>query len=674
MNDAHERHVLNFVDPYGPNSAKSHVGCEIAARQKMYAASVKDPVSFWCRIAAENFYWKELWPSDDEAMRYNFHKSKGKIFIKWFEGGKTNISYNALDRHLPQHRDRVCYYFEGNTKGESGSWTYGQMHESVVQLAAVLKHHYGISKGDRITLYLPMVPFATQAMLAAARIGAVVSVVFAGFSSRALASRIKDSSSKLIITADGFSRGEKHIPLKKIADEALAECERDGESVKCLVYKRCNSADVVMREGRDEWYHVILDLLTPCQLKDCPIEWMDAEDPLFMLYTSGSTGRPKALLHTTGGYMVYAWTTFRYSFDYHEDDVYFCTADIGWITGHTYVVYGPMLNAATSVLFEGMPMYPTAARWWELVDNYKVSIFYTSPTALRSLMQVGDKFVKQTSRKTLRVLGSVGEPINVEAWKWYYEVVGERHVDICDTWWQTETGGHLVTSLPGCTPMKPGSASLPFFGIVPAILDPMTHEEIEGPGEGLFVMKTSWPGQARTIYGNHCRFEEVYFFFDGFYFSGDGARRDSDGYYWITGRVDDVLNVSGHRIGTSEIEDAVNTCGSVVESAVVGVPHPIKGEGIYVYVTFQQGVEVDDKLLNTVKQVVRQVIGPVAQPDYIQAAQCGLPKTRSGKIVRRILRKIACGNYKDFGDVTTLSDHSVVDKLIEGRQHMCVRI
>lgn len=636
----------------------------------MYAESLRDPASFWSKIAAENFYWEKLWPSNEEVMKYNFSRSNGKVFIKWFEGGKTNVCYNALDRHLPRHKDRVCYYFEGNSVGDNNSVTYGQMHESVVQLAAVLKYHYGVKKGDRITLYLPMVPFATQVMLAAARIGAVVSVVFAGFSALSLAARIKDSGSKLIITADGFARGEKPILLKNVTDEALAECEKDGQSLKCLVYKRDNLAGVAMKEGRDEWYHDVLGSLTSCQLKDCPVEWMDAEDPFFMLYTSGSTGKPKAILHTTGGYMVYAWCTFKYSFDYHEDDVYFCTADIGWITGHTYVLYGPMLNCATSVLFEGVPTYPTASRWWELVDRYKVSIFYTAPTAIRSLMQVGDEFVKRTSRKTLRILGSVGEPINVEAWKWYYEVVGEKHVDICDTWWQTETGGHLVTPLPGCTPMKPGSASLPFFGIVPAILDHATHKEIDGPGEGLFAMKTSWPGQARTIYGDHSRFEDVYFSFDGFYFSGDGARRDSDGYYWITGRVDDVMNVSGHRIGTSEVEDAVNTHSSVVESAVVGVPHAIKGEAIYVYVTFQQGVKVDQSLMDSVKRVVREVIGPLAQPDYIQAAQCGLPKTRSGKIVRRILRKIAVGIYDDLGDVSTLADHAVVEKLVEGRKQL----
>ncbi|ESL06101.1 acetyl-CoA synthetase [Trypanosoma rangeli SC58] len=582
------------------------------------------------------------------------------------------MCYNALDRHLPQHKSRVCYYWEGNAEGESSTVTYGEMHEAVLRLAAVLRHQYGIRKGHVVTLYLPMVPFTAQVMLAAARLGAVVSVVFAGFSATSLASRIMDSGSELVITADAFNRGEKPIPLKKVVDEAIAECESSGLQVQCLVYERHSREGIPMRAGRDRWYGDAAADVTPAQLEDCPIEWMGAEDLLFMLYTSGSTGKPKALLHTLGGYMVYAGVTFKYSFDFHEDDVYFCTADIGWITGHTYVVYGPMLNAATSVLFEGIPTYPTPSRWWELVDKHGVTIFYTAPTAIRALMRYDEEYVKKTSRATLRVLGSVGEPINVEAWKWYYVVVGESHVDISDTWWQTETGGHLITSLPGCTPLKPGSVTLPFFGIEPALLDPTMLVEIDGPGEGLLVIKRPWPGQARTIFGDSERYEQIYFSVDGYYLTGDGARRDEDDYYWITGRVDDVLNVSGHRIGTSEVEDAVNTHPAVVESAVVGVPHHVKGEGIYVYVTFHQHVTIDEALINEVKATVRKVIGPLATPDHVHSAQTGLPKTRSGKIMRRILRKIASGVFDGLDDVTTLADPSIVADLIEGRKRVSI--
>ncbi|KAH9593417.1 Acetyl-coenzyme A synthetase [Trypanosoma melophagium] len=655
----------SVIPPVAANSAKSYVGPDLAARQAMYEKSMKDPSAFWSKLAAENFYWKELWPSDKDILEYNYDKKKGKIFVKWFDGAITNVCYNALDRHLPHHRDRVCYYWEGNAVEESSKVTYGEMYKEVVQVASVLRHHYGIGKGDSITLYLPMVPFAVQVMLAAARIGAVVSVVFAGFSAQALAARILDSKSKLIVTADASARGEKPIPLKKVVNDAIAECEKNGFNLKSLVLNRYNRGDVVMKEGRDAWYDDVVKTMTEEQLSDCPVEWVGAEDPLFMLYTSGSTGKPKAILHTTAGYMVYAATTFKYSFDYHLDDVYFCTADIGWITGHSYLVYGPMLNAATSVLFEGIPTYPTPSRWWELVDRHGVTIFYTAPTAIRSLMRYGDEPVLRTSRRTLRVLGSVGEPINVEAWHWYHDVVGGRHADLVDTWWQTETGGHLITPLPGCTPLKPGSASLPFFGVAPLLLRADTHEVLPGAGDGLLAVGRPWPGQARTVFGDHSRYEQVYFPFDSCYLTGDAARRDADGYYWITGRVDDVLNVSGHRIGTSEVEDAVNTHPDVVESAVVGVPHDIKGEGIYVFVTFHEHVKVDKALLEAVRATVRIVIGPVATPDRIHPAQGGLPKTRSGKIVRRILRKIAAGIYKDFGDITTLADQNVVAKLIE---------
>ncbi|KAF5224848.1 putative acetyl-CoA synthetase [Trypanosoma cruzi] len=672
VEEARHRHDKDVVQPYKANSARSYVGKSISDRQALYAESKKDPVLFWSKIAADNFYWKNLWPSEKPAMEFNFHKSKGKVFVKWFDGARTNICYNALDRHLTQHKDRVCYYWEGNAEGETSSVTYGNMHEAVLQLAAVLRHQYGVRKGQVVTLYLPMIPFTVQLMLAVARIGAVVSVVFAGFSGKALASRIIDSASELVITADSSFRGEKPIPLKEVVDVAIAECESEGHHIQCLVYERHGRENIPMKSGRDRWYGDVVAAMTASQLADCPIEWVGAEDPLFMLYTSGSTGKPKAILHTVGGYMVFAGTTFKYSFDYHEDDVYFCTADIGWVTGHSYVVYGPMLNAATSVLFEGTPTYPTPSRWWELVDKYGVTVFYTAPTAIRSLMQYDDEPVKRTSRATLRVLGSVGEPINVEAWRWYYGVVGEGHVDISDTWWQTETGGHLITPLPGCTPLKPGSATLPFFGIEPALLDPITNAEIDGPGEGLLVIKSPWPGQARTIFGDSERYEQMYFSVDGYYMTGDGARRDEDGYYWITGRVDDVLNVSGHRIGTSEVEDAVNTHPLVVESAVVGIPHDTKGEGIYVYVTFHQNTIIDKDLLNAVRATVRKVIGPLATPDHIHPAQCGLPKTRSGKILRRILRKIAAGIFDGLGDISTLADQTIVAKLIEGRNGVSI--
>nr|CCC49589.1 putative acetyl-CoA synthetase, fragment [Trypanosoma vivax Y486] len=623
LDSCQQRMESDIVQPSATNSKRSHVGPSITNRQDIYAESLRDPAGFWSQQAEKGFYWKRLWPADKPVLEYNFHRSKGKIFIKWFDGALTNICYNALDRHIPQHRDRVCYHWVGDEVGESRDVTYGDMYSEVLALAAVLRHRYHVQKGDVVTLYLPMIPFAAQAMLAVARIGAVSNVVFAGFSSGALAERIMDSRSKLVITADGLRRGSKPILLKKNTNDALARCEENGHVVKCLVYERHQRENIVMREGRDSWYADVLSTLTDAERADCPIEWIGAEDPLFLLYTSGSTGKPKAILHTLGGYMVYAGVTFKYSFDYHEGDVYFCTADIGWVTGHSYGVYGPMINAATSVLFEGMPTYPTPSRWWEIVDKYGVTIFYTAPTAIRALMQHGEEWLKTTSRSTLRVLGSVGEPINVSAWKWYHAYVGNGHADVVDTWWQTETGGHLLTPFPGCTPLKAGSATLPFLGVAQP---------------------------------------------------GDGARRDADGYYWVTGRVDDVLNVSGHRIGTREVEEVVNALPEVVESAVVGVPHTIKGECIYVFVTFNndaiEGNTVSSELLKAVREAVRAVIGPFATPDHVQSAQCGLPKTRSGKIVRRLLRKIAAGVYDDLGDVTTLLDKSVVDKLIEERESL----
>ncbi|CAJ1988963.1 acetyl CoA synthetase [Leishmania donovani] len=657
----------NVVEPTEANRKKSHVGPHLGCRMRIYEYSIEHNDAFWAEIARRDFYWKTTWPDDQHVKSYNFDKSKGPIFVKWFEGAVTNVCYNALDRHLPAHKDRVCFYFEGNDPSVTEAVTYGSMYTRVVELANVLKYQYGIAKGDRVGLYLPMIPFAAVAMLACARIGAVASVIFGGFSAQAIVTRVTDCSPKLIITADASSRGDKPILLKTIADQALDDCSVLGCNVPCLVFENMNRQSCKMKEGRDTWYGDALARLTPEQHEECPVEWMDAEDVLFLLYTSGSTGKPKAIVHTTAGYMVYASTTFMYSFDYHMDDVYFCTADIGWITGHSYVVYGPMIHCATSVLFEGVPNYPDYSRWWQLVEKYKVSILYTAPTAIRSLMQAGDDYVKVGNRSTLRVLGSVGEPINVEAWKWLRDVGGEGHCDVSDTWWQTETGGHMITPMPGCTPMKPGSATLPFFGVQPVILDPMKLHEKQGPAEGLLAIRAPWPGMARTIYGDHARFEKTYFGVDGYYMTGDGARRDSDGYYWITGRVDDVLNVSGHRIGTSEIEDAVNTHPAVVESAVVGFPHNIKGEGIYVFFTFRQGTEVTPELLAAVKATVRKVIGPLATPDVLHPAQEGLPKTRSGKIVRRILRKIATHNDDDLGDTSTLADPTVVEALKRSR-------
>ncbi|KAG5501208.1 hypothetical protein JIQ42_06207 [Leishmania sp. Namibia] len=661
----------NVVEPTEANTKKSHVGPHLGSRTHIYEYSIQQNDAFWAEIARRDFYWCRTWADDQHVKSYNFDKSKGPIFVKWFEGAVTNVCHNALDRHLPAQKDRVCFYFEGNDPNVKETITYGDMYVKVVELANVLKYQYNIKKGDRVGLYLPMIPFAAVAMLACARIGAIITVVFGGFSAQALSSRLQDAQAKLLITADASSRGTKPIPLKEVSDEALKECEEAGMSIACLVFENANRQCCKMKEGRDTWYSDAVAQLTPEQHKECPVEWMEAEDILFLLYTSGSTGKPKAIVHTTAGYMVYAATTFKYSFDYHMDDVFFCTADIGWITGHSYVVYGPMIHCATSVLFEGLPSYPDYSRWWQLVEKYKVSIFYTAPTAIRSLMQAGDEYVKACDRSTLRVLGSVGEPINVEAWKWFQTVVGEGHCDVSDTWWQTETGGHMITPMPGCTPMKPGSATLPFFGIEPTILDPKKLEERQGPAEGLLAIRAPWPGMARTIYGDHARFEQTYFAVNGYYMTGDGARRDADGYYWITGRVDDVLNVSGHRIGTSEIEDAVNTHPAVVESAVVGFPHKIKGEGIYMYIVFRHGVTATPELMNEVKVTVRKVIGPLATPDVMQVARIGLPKTRSGKIVRRILRKVAAGQYTDLGDTTTLANPDVVEDLISEHQRVC---
>ncbi|KAL7697881.1 acetyl-CoA synthetase [Lotmaria passim] len=661
----------NVVEASESNAKKSRVGPHLGSRMYIYDYSTKQNDRFWAEIARCDFYWKKYWADDNHVKTYNFDKSKGPIFARWYEGGVTNVCYNALDRHLPQHKDRVCFYFEGNDPEVQRTLTYGQMYTQVVEMANVLKSQYGIKKGDRVSIYLPMIPAAAIAMLACARIGAVMTVVFAGFSAQALSARIQDAQAKLLITADASSRGQKPILLKDVADEALLACEAAGFSVPCLVVENFKRQHCTMTEGRDTWLGDALAKLSEQERAECPVEWMEAEDTLFLLYTSGSTGKPKAIVHTTGGYMVYASTTFKYSFDYHMEDIYFCTADVGWITGHSYVVFGPMINCATSVLYEGVPTHPTASRWWQLVEKYKVSIFYTAPTAIRSLMQFDDEYVTKCDRSSLRILGSVGEPINVEAWKWFHSVVGENRCDISDTWWQTETGGHMITPLPGCTPLKPGSASLPCFGIEPAILDPVKLTESEGVAEGLLVIKNPWPGMARTIYNDHARFEQTYFNVNGFYMTGDGARRDPDGYYWITGRVDDVLNVSGHRIGTSEVEEAAGRHPAVVESAVVGYPHEIKGEGIYVYLVFRNGVTPSKELLNEVKATIRSVIGPLATPDVLQVAWTGLPKTRSGKIVRRILRKVAAGLFNELGDTSTLANPDVVDDLIAEHRRLC---
>jgi acetyl-CoA synthetase len=645
--------------PTEGNASRSILGGSLEKRQAMYNESVQDNEQFWARIA-QQFQWEKKW---DQVLSYNYHKDNGPIFQKWFEGGLTNVCYTAVDRWLDEHKDQVAFYFEGNDLGEASQMTFAELHKEVTQLAGVLKDVYGIQKGDRVSVYLPMITFGPVAMLACARIGAMVSVVFGGFSAASLAARLLDSQSKLLITAEGTLRGDKPIKLKHIADDALAQCEAEGLSCRCIVYERHGRAGVPMKEGRDVWYGDVVEKAQPYT----GIEWVEAEHPLFMLYTSGSTGKPKGLVHTTGGYMVYAATTFKYVFDYQPGDVYFCTADIGWITGHTYVVYGPLLNRATSLIYEGLPTHPSGSRWWALVDKYKVSQFYTAPTAIRALMKLGEEPVKQTARSSLRVLASVGEPINVAAWEWYYHLVGNEKCDLVDTWWQTETGGIMITPIPGTTPLKPSSATLPFFGIQPAVLDSQTNAELEGTAEGLLCIKRPWPGQARTIYKDHERYEQTYFAINGFYFSGDGCRRDSDGYYWLTGRVDDVLNVSGHRLGTSEIENAINSNPHVVESAVVGVPHDIKGEGIYAYVTFKPEVEVTAEVLNSVKITCRERIGAIATPDAVQPAP-GLPKTRSGKIMRRILRKIAANIYDELGDISTLADPGVVTELIAMRE------
>ncbi len=620
--------------------------------EAMYKQSVEDPDGFWAEQADQFLTWSKRW---DRVQEWDFHTAE----IKWFKGGKLNAAYNCLDRHLDSRGDQTAIIWEGDDPAEERKISYRELHAEVCKLSNVLKDH-GIKKGDRVCIYMPMIPEASVAMLACARIGAVHSVVFGGFSPDSLSDRILDSDCQIVITADEGLRGGKTVPLKANTDKALASCPNVHT---VLVVKRTGGA-IDWTQGRDIWYHEQMQGAS----SDCPAEEMDAEDPLFILYTSGSTGKPKGILHTTGGYLLFSAITHKYVFDYHDGEVYWCTADVGWVTGHSYIVYGPLANGAITLMFEGVPNYPDNSRFWQVVDKHQVNSFYTAPTALRALMRAGDEPVKKSSRRSLRLLGSVGEPINPEAWEWYYHIVGDGRCPIVDTWWQTETGGHLITPLPGAHALKPGSASRPFFGVEPAIVD-AEGNIIEGEGSGNLVITRPWPGIMRDIYGDHQRFIDTYFStYPGMYFTSDGCRRDADGYYWITGRVDDVLNVSGHRLGTAEIESALVLHPKVAEAAVVGYPHEIKGQGIYAYVTLMAGVEESDELKRELVQLVRKEIGAIATIDIIQWAPA-LPKTRSGKIMRRILRKVATNEVDQVGDISTLADPSVVEHLVENRHH-----
>ena len=618
--------------------------------QTMYEASLKDPDTFWTKKANEFISWHKHW---DRLTESDFTRGEAK----WFIGAQLNASYNCIDRHLGTRGDQVAIIWEGDDPSVDLKITYKQLHEHVCRLANVFKDR-GVKKGDRVCIYMPMIPEAAYAMLACARIGAIHSVVFGGFSPQSLEDRILDSDCQVVITADEGLRGAKPIPLKANTDKALEKCP----NVHTVLVVKRTGGKIDWHKERDVWYHEA----TQAAATQCEPEWMDSEDPLFILYTSGSTGKPKGVLHTTGGYMLYTAMTHKYVFDYHDDDIYWCTADVGWVTGHSYIVYGPLANGATTLMFEGVPTYPDASRCWQVCDKHKVNIFYTAPTAIRALMGQGDEFVKGTSRDSLRLLGTVGEPINPEAWEWYYHVVGEDKCPIVDTWWQTETGGIMITPLPGATALKPGSATRPFFGVEPVLMDE-NGAEMAGPGSGNLAIKRSWPGQIRTVYGDHERcFNTYYSTYKGYYFTGDGARRDEDGYFWITGRVDDVLNVSGHRMGTAEIESALVLHDDVAEAAVVGYPHDIKGQGIYAYVTLMAGVEGSEDLRKQLNNLVTREIGAIARPDVIQWAT-GLPKTRSGKIMRRILRKIAENDLDHLGDTTTLADPAVVDDLVKQR-------
>jgi len=633
-----------------PSEFAQHAWIDNDKYEAMYKRSVEDPDGFWAEQADEFITWFKKW---DKVMDVDYHKAN----IRWFEGAKLNVSYNCLDRHLESRGDQVAIIWEGDDPKVDKKITYRELHEDVCKFANVLKD-LGVVKGDRVCIYMPMVPEVAVAMLACTRIGAIHSVVFGGFSPEALKDRINDSKCKVLITADEGLRGGRAVPLKANSDKACSATP----SIQNMVVVKCTGGNIAWQDGRDVWWHELMEDASA----DCAPEEMDAEDPLFILYTSGSTGKPKGVCHTTAGYNLYAAITHKYVFDYHDGDIYWCTADVGWITGHSYILYGPLTNGATTLMFEGVPTYPDSGRFWQVVDKHQVNIFYTAPTAIRALMGAGDDPVTKTSRKSLRLLGSVGEPINPEAWEWYNRVVGEERCPIVDTWWQTETGGILITPLPGATALKPGSATRPFFGIIPALLDEQ-GKVLEGAAAGNLVITRSWPGQMRTVYGDHQRFFETYFqMYPGYYFTGDGCRRDEDGYYWITGRVDDVINVSGHRMGTAEVESALVLHEAVAEAAVVGYPHNIKGQGIYAYVTLMAGIEPSDDLRKELVKHVRNEIGPIASPDVIQWAP-GLPKTRSGKIMRRILRKIAENDFSNLGDTSTLADPSVVNDLIENR-------
>ena len=636
------------------NNIKKNALIDRETYLQWYDESLRDPDAFWSKHGRRIDWFKPFTKVKNTSFR-------GRVSIKWYEDGITNVTYNCIDRHLKSRGDQVAMIWEGDNPYIDKKVTYKELYENVCRFANILKKR-GVKKGDRVTIYLPMILEAAYAMLACARIGAVHSVVFAGFSPEALAGRIVDCESTFIITADQGVRGGKPIPLKENVDHAIDIAARQYVLVNQVMVVRRTGGKIGWAPGRDFWYHEEMANAKT----ECPPARMKAEDPLFILYTSGSTGKPKGVLHTTGGYLVYASMTHEYVFDYHVGDVYWCTADVGWVTGHSYLVYGPLCNGATTLMFEGVPNFPDQARFWEVVDKHKVNILYTAPTAIRALMGAGDEYVERSKRTSLRILGSVGEPINPEAWNWFYHKVGDDRCPIVDTWWQTETGGHMITPLPGATDLKPGSATLPFFGIKPELVD-TEGEVLEGENDGNLCITDSWPGQMRTIYGDHNRFVETYFStYKGKYFTGDGCRRDHDGYYWITGRVDDVLNVSGHRLGTAEVESALVSDHNVSEAAVVGYPHPIKGQGIYCYVTLMEGIEPTDELRQHLVKHVRNEIGPIATPDKIQFAP-SLPKTRSGKIMRRILRKIAEDEFENLGDISTLAEPQVVEDLIANR-------
>ena len=636
-----------------PVSAHPQVGKISEAEYfRLYQESVADPDRFWAEHGKRIDWIKPFTKVGNSGF-------EGDVHIAWYEDGTLNATYNCIDRHLPKRAEQTAILWEGDDPGEDRRVTYRELHEAVCRLANVLKAR-GVQKGDRVTIYLPMIPEIAIAMLACARIGAIHSVVFGGFSPDSLVGRIQDCRSTLLITADEGRRGGRAIPLKRNADNALRHCPE----VRDVVVVRHTGGSIDWVEGRDVWYHEVCATASP----DCRAEEMSAEDPLFILYTSGSTGQPKGVLHTTAGYLVYTSMTHEYVFDYREGEVYWCTADVGWVTGHSYIVYGPLANGATTLIFEGVPNYPDPSRFWQVVDKHNVRIFYTAPTAIRALMREGEEYVRRTSRRSLRILGTVGEPINPEAWLWYYDHVGEQRCPVVDTWWQTETGGILITPIPGATPLKPGSATRPFFGIEPVIVD-NDHNVIDGPGEGNLCIAHAWPGMMRTVFGDHQRFVQTYFStFPGLYFTGDGARRDEDGFYWLTGRVDDVINVAGHRLGTAEIESALVAHPRVAEAAVVGFPHDIKGQGIYAYVTLKVNETPSEELRRELVAWVRQEISPIAAPDLLQWAP-GLPKTRSGKIMRRILRKIAANEHDALGDVTTLADPTVVEELVDNRMN-----